>query len=426
MQGRDQAEPMSTAGPREGEIRQPSKGELQSTSMMTTVTISRLREAIPKHCFDRSATKSIAYLARDLILIAILAWSAFTVIPTIQSNWARFVLWQIYGFVQGLVGTGLWIIAHECGHGAFSANQTLNDWCGLFGHSLLLVPYHSWRITHHRHHNFVAHMDKDTAFVPRRVEEKTSTNPIIGSRLRTFLESAEDTPAFVLIQLLGHQFLGWPLHMVFNLSAGSKSAPDGVRLGIFNSSHFLPLGGLFTRAQWKKVLISDVGLVCVLSALHLFQQAFGTQMVLQMYFVPWFWVHHWLIAVTYLHHNHIDVPHFEDESWTFVKGASSTIDRDFGFIGEHLFHNIIETHVVHHFFPKIPFYHAREATRAIRPVLGESYNRDTTNLLVALWSTFRRCTFMEEVPSKDGSSMVRVWVKETLIVLDNLINASSN
>jgi omega-6 fatty acid desaturase (delta-12 desaturase) len=45
------------------------------------------------------------------------------------------------------------------------------------------------------------------------------------------------------------------------------------------------------------------------------------------------------------------VPHFEGSAWTFAKGALSTIDRQFGVIGEQLFFNIIETHVVHHLFP---------------------------------------------------------------------------
>lgn len=57
------------------------------------------------------------------------------------------------------------------------------------------------------------------------------------------------------------------------------------------------------------------------------------------------------VAITYLHHNHPDVHHFEAESWTFVKGALATVDRDFGFVGRHLFHGIIDTHVVHHLFP---------------------------------------------------------------------------
>lgn len=45
------------------------------------------------------------------------------------------------------------------------------------------------------------------------------------------------------------------------------------------------------------------------------------------------------------------MPHYDADSWSYVKGALSTIDRDFGVVGKHLFHGIIETHVVHHLFP---------------------------------------------------------------------------
>ena len=40
------------------------------------------------------------------------------------------------------------VIAHECGHGAFSKSEALNDAVGLVVHSLLLVPYFSWKFSH--------------------------------------------------------------------------------------------------------------------------------------------------------------------------------------------------------------------------------------------------------------------------------------
>lgn len=49
----------------------------------------------------------------------------------------------------------------------------------------------------------------------------------------------------------------------------------------------------------------------------------------------------------------MDVPHYDPQSWTFVKGALATVDREFGFVGRHLFHGIIEYHVVHHLFPYV-------------------------------------------------------------------------
>jgi fatty acid desaturase len=62
-----------------------------------------------------------------------------------------------------------------------------------------------------------------------------------------------------------------------------------------------------------------------------------------------------IVAITYLHHNHPEVPHYTPEGWSYVKGALATVDRDFGFIGKHVFHGIIEKHVIHHLFPYVSY-----------------------------------------------------------------------
>ena len=48
---------------------------------------------------------------------------------------ARFSLWALYTFFVGLFGTGLWVIAHECGHQAFSESKTINNAVGWVLHS---------------------------------------------------------------------------------------------------------------------------------------------------------------------------------------------------------------------------------------------------------------------------------------------------
>ncbi len=62
-----------------------------------------------------------------------------------------YVIMQLCNY-QGCIMTGIWVLAHECGHGGFSASKAVNDVVGTIFHSLLLVPYHPWRITHARHH----------------------------------------------------------------------------------------------------------------------------------------------------------------------------------------------------------------------------------------------------------------------------------
>jgi len=53
-------------------------------------------------------------------------------------------LWIAYAAFNGTVATGLWVLGHECGHGAFSNNKIANDLLGYVLHTALLVPYFSW------------------------------------------------------------------------------------------------------------------------------------------------------------------------------------------------------------------------------------------------------------------------------------------
>ena len=103
------------------------------------------------------------------------------------------------------------------------------------------------------------------------------------------------------------------------------------------------------------------------------------------------------MAITYLHHTHPDVPYLTDEAWTFTQGAMGTIDRSVGFIGRHFFHEIIDFHVVHHLFTKIPFYHAEEATKAIQPLMGSQYvDAKQESFMHSLYTTFKSCNYVAE------------------------------
>ncbi|KAG5072275.1 hypothetical protein JHK86_007486 [Glycine max] len=58
--------------------------------------------------------------------------------------------------------------------------------------------------------------------------------------------------------------------------------------------------------------------------------------------------------------------------WDWLRGALVTVDRDYGILNK-VFHNITDTHVVHHLFSTMPHYHAMVATKAIKLILGEYY-----------------------------------------------------
>jgi fatty acid desaturase len=67
------------------------------------------------------------------------------------------------------------------------------------------------------------------------------------------------------------------------------------------------------------------------------------------------------------------MPHFRGKEFQWLRGALCTVDRSFGPLLDHCFHHITDTHVCHHLFSKMPFYHAQEATEAFKKVLGPYY-----------------------------------------------------
>lgn len=384
------------------------KLELQPPSPTTSAAeypdIQTIRDAIPAHCFQPTVLRSMSYVVRDLLLIGSLGWAALTYIPGIENTPLRWAAWIGYGYLQGLFCTGLWILAHECGHGAFSLHTTFNNIVGWAAHSALMVPYFSWKFSHHRHHRFTGNMEKDMAFVPQTKEDRDK--PRLAN-LYMDPHLLEDVPIVQLIKLIAHQLAGWQMYLLFNVSAGPASKQRD-EAGWMRVSHFEPTSAVFRPSEALYIFLSDVGLAITGYALYLASQVIGWQTVFLMYGVPYMWVHHWLVAITYLHHNHPDVHHFEAESWTFVKGALATVDRDFGFVGKHLFHGIIDTHVVHHLFPRIPFYYAEEATEAIKPVVGQHYHKETRSFIGQLWSTWNTCKYVEKDPHVPGAL---IWGK---------------
>lgn len=80
-------------------------------------------QAIPDECFKRDTAKSLMYAA----ISAALTFSCFATGFFIPLKLAMAPLWLLYSAVTGTVATGMWVVAHECGHGAFSDNKFIQD-----------------------------------------------------------------------------------------------------------------------------------------------------------------------------------------------------------------------------------------------------------------------------------------------------------
>lgn len=375
-------------------------------------TIKEIRDAIPPHCFERSALRGLWYVARDVACLALTFCLFYRYLtPTnVPSTPLRAVLWIIYSFIQGLFGTGLWVLAHECGHQSFSASKTLNDTVGWICHSALLVPYFSWKISHGKHHKATGHLERDMVFVPKRRERYASA---VGRMAHELSELMEDSPIMTAWYLLQQQLGGWIWYLVTNVSGHNyherqrEGRGKGKKNGFWNGvNHFNPSSPLYESKDEKLIWLSDLGLLITGSVLVWLGQRFGWSNVFVWYFAPYLWVNHWLVAITYLQHTDPTLPHYEAETWNFIRGAAATIDREFGFIGRHLFHGIIETHVLHHYVSTIPFYHADEATEAIKPIMGKHYRvsdqRGSLGFLRSLWISARTCQWVEPNQGAQG------------------------
>lgn len=263
-------------------------------------TIKDIRDAIPKHCFERSGATGLAYVARDLTSLAVTFALAnkFITPEYIPSYAARAGLWAAYTFLQGLFGTGVWVLAHECGHQSFSPSKTLNDTVGWILHSSLLVPYFSWKISHGKHHKATGHMERDMVFLPRTKEEHATR---LGLFLHELEELTEETPIATSLNLIQQQLFGWPTYLLTNVTGHnyhekqSEGRGKGKKNGWFGGvNHFDHSSPLYEAKDAKLILWSDLGLFLMGSLLVFLGNKFGWTNMLVWYFIPYLWVNHWL------------------------------------------------------------------------------------------------------------------------------------
>ncbi|KAM7270284.1 hypothetical protein ACFE04_029498 [Oxalis oulophora] len=342
-----------------------------------TFTLAQLKKSIPPHCFNRSLLHSLSYLFYDISIAMFLYFIVANYIHHLPKSLLVFA-WLIYAVLQGCVLTGIWVIGHECGHHAFSEYQLLDDSIGFIIHTLLLVPYFSWKFSHRRHHSNIGSLDKDEVFVPRQ-----------KSGLKWFSKYLNNTLGRV-VTLSVTLTLGWPLYLAFNASGRDYNK---------FACHFDPNSPIFRNHERIYIYVSDLGIVAMIFGLYYSACKTSFTWIFCVYISPLLVVNGFLVLITYLQHTHPKLPRYDSTEWDWIKGALSTVDRDYGILNK-VFHNITDTHVVHHLFANMPHYHAKEATMAIKPILGGYYRFDNTPIRSAIWRETKNCIYVEENESK--------------------------
>ncbi|KAF3779039.1 Omega-3 fatty acid desaturase [Nymphaea thermarum] len=228
--------------------------------------LGEIRAAIPKHCWVKDPWKSMSYVLRDIVVVFGLAAAA-----AYFNNWW---VWPLYWVAQGTMFWALFVLGHDCGHGSFSNNRTLNNVVGHLLHSSILVPYHGWRISHRTHHQNHGHVENDESWHP--LPEKIYRNLDDSTKKLRF------NPPF---PMFAYPFYLW----------GRSPGKTG--------SHFHPDSALFVPNEKKDVIVSTVSWSAMVALLVGLSCWMGPVLMLKLYGVPYWVFVMWLDFVTYLHHH---------------------------------------------------------------------------------------------------------------------------
>jgi len=283
----------------------------------------------------------------------------------------------VFWLMQGTMFWALFVVGHDCGHGSFSKHKWLNNLIGHLAHTPILVPYHGWRISHRTHHHNTGNIDTDESWYP-----------VTEAKYRS-MQWWEKLLRFELL------LFAYPLYLF-------KRSPE--REG---ASHFLPSSPLFRPSEKWDVITSTILWTLMVGFLGVLTYQYGWLFLLKYYLGPYVVFVVWLDLVTFLHHTELDIPWYRGKDWYFLKGALSTVDRDYGFINN--IHHNIGTHVAHHIFLNMPHYHLKTATEAIKPILGDYYRKSDEPILKSFWRSWRNCHFV-----KDKGGMVYFQSKHEL------------
>ncbi|XP_065175832.1 uncharacterized protein LOC135805677 [Sycon ciliatum] len=347
----------------------------------------KLKNSLPPELFERSEARFLLNTLRACFLWFAAAYVAAKFIPTSLGWWAL-PLWIVYAVVNGTFGFGIWVLAHECGHGAFSKSNFLNDLLGYPLHTFLLVPYFSWQYSHSVHHARTNHLTEGESFVPtvfgtRGEQWKNKWRRVVGDDV------------FSLFHNFYFVLFGWPQYLLTGVSGGP---------GRGRTNHFVPgeSNKLFPKNWWPKIWASTAGILFVVGSVLYLSEQYGYGRMAGLFWAPHLVTNAWLVVYTYLHHTDDGAPHYDETTWNFTKGALCTIERNYPDFINWLHFGIGNTHVVHHLFSQLPHYNAWKARQILEPMYKDLYRVDKRPVWQALHENAVRCVSVREDPDAKG------------------------
>lgn len=270
--------------------------------------------------------------------------------------------------LAGLFLLRLFIIQHDCGHGAFLPNRAGNDWIGRALGVFTLTPYDCWRRSHAQHHAATGNLDA------------RGIGDVDTLTLREYRDRSR----------MGRLLYRLYRHPVVLLGLGPAY--------LFLLRHRLPVGLMKEgRVYWYSAIATNIVTALIL-ALPLY--FFGLGVTALVFFPVLLSAASMGVWLFYVQHQFPDAHWDRADDWSFHDAAlhgSSHLDLP-PVLG--WFTGYIGIHHVHHLASRIPFYRLPEVLEK-HPHL-RNVNRFTAlqacgTLRLALWDEDRRgmITFRE-------------------------------
>lgn len=263
-----------------------------------------VRKVIPADCFEPETAKSLGYLSVSVVGTALCTYFGVSALSVLDpANILTLPFWLAYSVVTGTVAMGLWVLAHECGHGAFSKDKKLQDAVGYVLHSLFLVPYYSWQRSHAVHHRYTNHMELGETHVPEdsAIDAKDKLYDSIELR-KNILNQFGDEDGIKIwgaFQAFLHLIIGWPAYLLIGATGGPDRGMTNHYFPYPLSEPKQPKKELFPGNWKEKVYQSDIGVAFVTASALAWAACNGVPEMMALYGGPLIVVNAWLVLYTW-------------------------------------------------------------------------------------------------------------------------------
>ncbi len=311
--------------------------------------LKHVLDVIPSRCYERSTTRGLGILARDLLIYGL----AFAGLIATNNPLLLVPLWVL----AGVAVSGLFVIGHDAAHDALFDSKRLN---GIVGRLAMLPSLHAtevWVFGHNRvHHGHTLRQGMDFVWHPLTVDQYTELGP--WAKIRHRLEWGPfGSGAYYLREVWWNKMVRF-------------TPPDRWR-----------------RQMRRDQLIVASFAIGVLAIMVALTGTGGLWLWFKAIVVPFLLFCHTIGWVVHVHHIAPEIRWWPRREWNRYRGQVEGTTILWGPPGWELFFHWIMVHLPHHVDMRIPCYRLPEAARAIadaypddvdeRPIRVRDYLRAT-------------------------------------------------